>query len=57
MSVRDPLLDFAFTSTAVKQMFASVDEVRLDLPYHQPPAPLTLAYLNSTYRHLLDRIP
>jgi pimeloyl-ACP methyl ester carboxylesterase len=57
MSVRDPLLDFAFTSTAVKQMFADVDEVQLDLPYHQPPEPLTLTYLNETYRHLLDRIP
>jgi pimeloyl-ACP methyl ester carboxylesterase len=57
MSVRDPLLDFGFTSTAVKRMFASVDEVPLDLPYHQPPEPLTLAYLNGTYRHLLDRIP
>ena len=57
MSVRDPLLDFGFTSTAVKRMFASVNEVQLDLPYHQPPEPMTLVYLNGTYRHLLDRIP
>ena len=57
MSVRDPLLDFAFTSKAVKGMFSSVDEVQLDLPYHQPPEPLTLDYLNGTFGHLLDRIP
>ena len=56
MSIRDPLLDFGFTSAAVKQMFASVDEVQLDLPYHQPPEPLTLPYLNDTFGHLLDRI-
>jgi len=57
MSVRDPLLDFEFTSEAVKGMFASVDEVQLDLPYHQPPEPLTLDYLNGTFGYLLDRIP
>jgi hypothetical protein len=56
MSHRDPLLDFGFTSTAIERMFASVDEVRLDLPYHQPPEPPTISYLNQTYRHLLDRI-
>ena len=56
MSYRDPLLNFTFTSRAVKEMFATVDEVRLDLPYHQPPEPPTVDYLNNTYPHLLDRM-
>lgn len=57
MSVRDPLLDFSFTSTAVKRIFSIVDEVRLDLPYHRPREPLTFEYLQHTFGHLLDRIP
>jgi len=56
MSVIDPLLDFPFTSDAVKQMFSSVEELRLNLPYHHPRVFPTLDYLNHTYSDLLDRI-
>lgn len=56
MSVIDPLIDFSFTSAAVKQMFASVEETRLYLPYHRPRVLPTLEYLNCTYPDLLDKI-
>ena len=56
MSVIDPLLDFSFTSAAVGQIFANVDETRLNLPYHRPPELPSLEYLNHTYPHLLDKI-
>jgi len=56
MSVIDPLIDFSFTSAAVKQMFSSVEEIRLNLPYHRPRVLPTLEYLNQTYPDLLDKI-
>ncbi|MFN2271530.1 MAG: alpha/beta fold hydrolase [Anaerolineae bacterium] len=56
MSVIDPLLDFSFTAAAVRQIFSSVDETQLDLPYHRPPELPSLEYLNHTFPHLLDRI-
>jgi pimeloyl-ACP methyl ester carboxylesterase len=56
MSVIDPLIDFPFTSAALGQMFPSVDETQLNLPYHRPPELPTLEYLNHTYPHLLDRL-
>ena len=56
MSVIDPLIDFSFTSEALKRMFPSVEEIRLHLPYHRPRVLPTLEYLNETYPHLLDVI-
>ena len=56
MSVMDPLIDFSFTSAAVRQIFSNVDETQLNLPYHRPPELPSLEYLNYTYPHLLDRI-
>ena len=56
MSVIDPLIDFSFTSDAVKRMFSSVEEIRLNLPYHRPRVLPTLDYLNHTYPDLLDMI-
>jgi pimeloyl-ACP methyl ester carboxylesterase len=56
MSVMDPLIDFSFTAAAARQIFSSVDETRLNLPYHRPPELPSLEYLNHTFPHLLDRI-
>lgn len=56
MSVIDPLIDFAYTSTALGKLFDRVEEVRLNLPYHRPRELPTLNYLNHTYPHLLDRM-
>jgi pimeloyl-ACP methyl ester carboxylesterase len=56
MSVMDPLIDFSFTAAAARQIFSSVDETQLDLPYHRPPELPSLDYLNHTFPHLLDRI-
>jgi pimeloyl-ACP methyl ester carboxylesterase len=56
MSVMDPLIDFSFTAAAARQIFSSVDETRLDLPYHRPPELPSLEYLNHTFPHLLERI-
>jgi pimeloyl-ACP methyl ester carboxylesterase len=56
MSVIDPLIDFSFTSAALKRMFPSIEEIRLYLPYHRPRVLPTLEYLNQTYPHLLDII-
>jgi pimeloyl-ACP methyl ester carboxylesterase len=56
MSVIDPLIDFAFTAAAVRRIFPSVDETRLNLPYHRPPELPSLEYLNHTYPHLLTKI-
>lgn len=57
MSAIDPLIDFSFTSAAVQQIFSSVDETQLNLPYHRPPELPSLEYLNRTYPHLLTKIP
>ena len=57
MSVLDPLIDFTFTSAAVKQMFPTVEEIRLYLPYHRPRVLPTLEYLNRTYPDIMEIAP
>ena len=54
MSIIDPLIDFSFTSAALKQMFPTVEEIPLYLPYHRPRVLPTLEYLNRTYPDILD---
>ncbi|MDY0019397.1 MAG: alpha/beta hydrolase [Anaerolineae bacterium] len=57
MSVHDPLLSFPRTSAILHKVFDMVEEVPLDLPYHQPREPLTFEYLNRNFHHLLERVP
>ena len=57
MSVHDPLLSFPRTSVILHKIFDTVEEVPLDLPYHQPREPLTFDYLNRNFYHLLERVP
>jgi pimeloyl-ACP methyl ester carboxylesterase len=49
MSVNDPVLDFATTLNAVQAHFENVDVVPSDIPFHQPPEPLTYEGLMRDY--------
>jgi pimeloyl-ACP methyl ester carboxylesterase len=51
MSVNDPVLDFHTTLAAAQAHFANVEVVRSDIPYHQPPEPLTYEGLRRDYYH------
>jgi pimeloyl-ACP methyl ester carboxylesterase len=49
MSVNDPVLDFETTLAAAQAHFAGVEVVRSEIPYHQPPEPLTYDGLIRDY--------
>jgi pimeloyl-ACP methyl ester carboxylesterase len=49
MSVNDPVLDYKKTLGVVKAHFAHVEVVQSDIPYHQPPKPLTYEGLNREF--------
>jgi pimeloyl-ACP methyl ester carboxylesterase len=49
MSVNDPVLDFEKTLAVAQAHFANVEVVRSDIPYHQPPDPLTYNGLMRDY--------
>lgn len=54
MSVNDPVLDFEKTLAVAESHFSSVEVVRSDAPYHQPPEPLTYEGLMRDYFDLVD---
>lgn len=54
MSVNDPVLDFEKTLAAAESHFAHVKVVRSDIPYHQPPDPLTYEGLMRDYYETVD---
>lgn len=54
MSVRDPLLRFDVTHKILQSHFANVSTVRLDYPFHQPPAPFTYEELNHDFHETVD---
>jgi pimeloyl-ACP methyl ester carboxylesterase len=49
MSVRDPLLRFDVTHKILQSHFTNLSAVRLDYPFHQPPAPFTYEELNHDF--------
>jgi pimeloyl-ACP methyl ester carboxylesterase len=49
MSINDPVLDFEKTLAVAQSHFAEVTVVRSDIPYHQPPDPLTYDGLMRDY--------
>lgn len=54
MSVHDPLIRFDATSQILDRHFANVSTVRLEYPYHQPPAPFTYEELNHDFHSTVD---
>lgn len=56
MSVNDPLLDYKMTLAYVSRWFGKLSSCSFDVPYHQPPRPLTVKELNSTYGYLLNKM-
>jgi len=54
MSVNDPVLDFDKTLVVAEKHFESVKVVRSDIPYHQPPEPLTYEGLMHDYYEMVD---
>jgi pimeloyl-ACP methyl ester carboxylesterase len=49
MSVNDPVLEFEMTLAVAQAHFSNVEVVRSDMPYHQPPDPLTYDGLMRDY--------
>ena len=54
MSIRDPLLRFDVTEQILQSHFSSVNTVRLDYPFHQPPAPFTFDELNRDFGETVE---
>ena len=54
MSTDDPLLCFETTHKILQNYFANVSTVRLDYPFHQPPAPFTYEELNRDFHETVD---
>jgi pimeloyl-ACP methyl ester carboxylesterase len=54
MSVNDPVLDFEMTLAAAQAHFTQVNVVRSNIPFHQPPDPLTYDGLNREYYETVD---
>ena len=57
MSRADPLLNYQVTCQFISQHFPDQLIITLNLPYHQPPEPLTLSYLNQHYGRFLQKLP
>ena len=49
MSVRDPLLSFDVTHRILQDHFENLSTLKLDYPFHQPPAPFTYQELNHDF--------
>lgn len=49
MSVHDPLLRFETTHRILQDHFENLSTLKLDYPYHQPPAPFTYEELNHDF--------
>lgn len=54
MSVHDPLLGFETTHSILQNHFTNLSTVRLDYPFHQPPAPFTYEELNHDFHATVD---
>lgn len=54
MSVYDPLLRFDTTHQILQQHFSNVNTVKLQYPFHQPPAPFTYEELNRDFYQTVD---
>jgi len=54
MSVNDPLISFDATMDILNKHFATVDTVRLDYPFHQPPEPFTYEELNRDFHDTVN---
>jgi pimeloyl-ACP methyl ester carboxylesterase len=54
MSIHDPLIRFDATSQILENHFADVSTLRLDYPYHQPPAPFTYEELNHDFHATVE---
>ena len=54
MSIHDPLIRFDATSQILQKHFANVSTVRLEYPFHQPPAPFTYEELNHDFHATVD---
>jgi pimeloyl-ACP methyl ester carboxylesterase len=49
MSIYDPLLCFEITHQILQSHFTNINTVRLNYPFHQPPAPFTFEELNRDF--------
>ena len=54
MSIHDPLLCFETTRKMLQNHFANVSTVKLDYPFHQPPAPFTYEELNRDFHETVN---
>lgn len=54
MSIYDPLLYFETTHEILENHFTNVNTVRLNYPFHQPPAPFTFEELNLDFRETVN---
>lgn len=56
MSLYDDMLDYTLTTELVGQMFTNLTHQQLTLPYHQPPEPPTVEWLDKEFGSLLEMI-
>ena len=54
MSINDPLLRFETTLEILRNHFESVNAIRLNYPFHQPPAPFTFEELNRDFHETVN---
>ena len=54
MSIYDPLLRFDTTEQILQNHFSNVSTVKLQYPFHQPPAPFTYEELNRDFYQTVD---
>jgi len=54
MSIHDPLLYFETTLEILQNHFDGVNTIRLNYPFHQPPAPFTYEELNRDFYQTVD---
>src|SRR3989338_8016363 len=56
MSIYDPLLDFNVTKRIMRKLFMDITVKEFDFPFHQPPEPFTVEYLQQHFGYLLNEV-
>lgn len=56
MSVYDPLLKYEITTEIVNKLFPNLASEKLYFPYHQPPQPFTVEFLNENFGKFLEQM-
>ena len=56
MSINDPLLDYDVTKRIMRKLFRDIRVKEFDFPFHQPPEPFTVEYLQQHFGYLLKEV-